>query len=147
MPSSDFLRPWICSQPVTPYFWGPPLACEKGNKHSKLSWSQVVRRQEDISKNNHGQIYTSLQILLCLLCLAIMLWFCLILLPYVLTFHCLCAFQFMLSLLSSLNCCPLQHSDSWFASASQQSSHLLSCHHFLLQLQSTATCSPAHQFP
>lgn len=30
LPSSVTLTPWICSQPVTSYFWGPPLNCKKG---------------------------------------------------------------------------------------------------------------------
>lgn len=30
VPSSVTRTPWIWSQPVTSYFWGPPLNCKKG---------------------------------------------------------------------------------------------------------------------
>lgn len=36
VPSSVTRTPWICSQPVTSYFWGPPLNCKMGGFLSAL---------------------------------------------------------------------------------------------------------------
>lgn len=67
VPSSVTRTPWICSQPVTSYFWGPPLNCKKRGFLSALVaeargslykapgplFQQAVRSQ-DCSGNNHA---------------------------------------------------------------------------------------------
>lgn len=68
VPSSVTRTPWICSQPVTSYFWGPPLNCKMGGFLSVLVAEargslchrapgplfQQTMKSQDCSGSNHA---------------------------------------------------------------------------------------------